>query len=83
VDSLKSIKDKTMDEYFNRIRQKPDRTIYIGVDTSYVDNPLYNNPSLYPIKNATNTYGITQIDQISMMMPPVVPLYDWDMLPKV
>jgi hypothetical protein len=83
VDSLRSIREKKMSNFFDRIRQTPARTIYLSVDFSHVDNPGYNVPSLYSIKNATNNYGITEIDHISMMMPPVVALYDWHMLPKV
>jgi predicted HD phosphohydrolase len=81
--SLRHARDDSMNVYFERIKQTPNRTLYLSIDMNFVNNPAAHVESLYPIEKMTNQYATNQINDITMAMPEVVALYDWNMIPQV
>ena len=69
-------------DYFKRISQKPDKKFYLVFDLVGYDDEEFHEKNLYPYNNSVNTFKGSLIDNIKFEMPPVVPLYNWPLMPK-
>jgi hypothetical protein len=81
--TLRHVHDDSMAAHFERIRQTPNRTLYLSINMNSVNNPAAHVETLYPIENITNKFSTNQINGITMKMPAVVALYDWNQIPQV
>lgn len=85
ISNLKgSIDDKSKQEYYDRIKQTPNKKFYFGMEFKKINNPEFNNPLLYPLKTMplNKQFYTPQINKISMHMPSSPPLTQYNDLPK-
>jgi hypothetical protein len=78
IDNLKSLNivPKSYDAPVNK-------RFYLSMEFNKIDNTEYQNHNLYSLAASKKQVFTPQINKISMMMPPVPPLYQWDQMPKV
>ena len=81
-DNMRYSSKSNKNDYFKRISNEPDKKFYLVFDlVGYDDDEFHENP-LYPYNNSVNTFKGSLIDDIKFSMPPVVPLFNWNSLPK-
>ncbi len=85
VNQLQSIVENEKINFFERIKQKPDKKFYFGMEFKKINNPEFNNPSLYPIKlmPVLKQFYTPQINKISFDMPDVPLLSQFRDVPRV
>jgi hypothetical protein len=81
-DKMKSLSTKSSIDYLSRISQKPARQFYLVFDLAGYDDDEFHEKNLYPYNNSVNTFKSSLIDNIKFEMPPLVPLYNWALMPK-
>ena len=80
VDSLRSVVNITL-SYDGVVNKK----FYLSMEFNKIDNSEFENSLYYPLSAMPSNKRLytPQINNISMMMPPVPLLYQWDEVPKV
>lgn len=78
VDQLRSLDNTTL-KYNATVKKK----FYLSMEFNKINNYEYQNPFLFPLDAVTKKLYTPQINNISMMLPPVPALYQWDDIPNV
>ena len=80
ADDLRSTINNSHFDY----NQTVDKKFYISMEFNKINNPEFHNEKLYSLAmTVKNKLYTPQINNVSLMMPPAPPLYQWDDIPKV
>jgi hypothetical protein len=60
-----------------------DKKFYLSIDFYKIDNIEFHPSDLYSFEASKKQVFTPQINKITLMMPPVPPLYQWNDVPKV
>ena len=87
VDQLKAVIDEDTKQFFETINTTNVKKFYLGMDFNKINNDEFYNEEFYSL-NLTLNLGrnplyTPQINDISMQLPPMPILYNWDKIPKV
>lgn len=89
INELKSFKHKEIDEFYEKIFDKNQtvKKFYLAMEFNKINNPEFYDEKLYSLSMIENLNRLPlytpQINNISMKMPSVPVLYEWDSIPKV
>ncbi len=85
INDLESLLEPEDEDFYNLIKREPNKQFYFGMEFKKINNPEFNDPSLYPIKLIpfNEQYYTPQINEISFEMPEVPLLSQFNEIPKV
>lgn len=89
INELKSFEQKEIDEFYEKIfnKNKTVKKFYLAMEFNKINNPEFYDEKLYSLSMIENLNRLPlytpQINNISMKMPSLPVLYEWDSISKV
>jgi hypothetical protein len=85
INDLESLLEPEDEDFYDLIKREPNKQFYFGMEFKKINNPEFNDPSLYPIKLIpfNEQYYTPQINEISFEMPEVPLLSQFNEILKV
>ncbi len=83
--TINDLQGKMSDDFYRRIQNKPNKQFYFELEYKNLNNPSFNDANYYPIFTAhlDSQLYTPQINNISMHMPEIPLLSQWEDLDKV